>query len=287
MNDMYDLVWGLEREGASLLASGMDEKSKFRGRVVMIPVSMIDSKGTAIRKDYDEVGILALANSIRLHGLLQPILVKKTSKGVLDKSRYLCIAGERRLRAFQMLSRGRIPCFVLPETFSDLEKVALLDNLVKKDLNAFEIADTFDFLMKNHGMTPNEIAATLSISRTFVENTLLLLEFTSDERKVLLQNQLSERFAPVLLRIPDCELRKRVLELIVERDYTVKHADEYVDTILQDSVDFVSISDEDESFLEGSLNKYLTWLMRKGFAVQVEQFDHTDETQVLIRIPKK
>lgn len=281
----------LEFSPSATSLSGMktDEKTTVPNRVTMIPLSVIDSNPMAVRKRYDEVGIVSLADSIRRHGLLQPILVKKISKSLFDKPRYLCIAGERRLRAFQMLSWAEIPCFVLKSDHSSLNELSLVENLLRADLDMFELATSFLFTCVAESMTANELATRLSAPQLDVANKITLSQLSADEQAFMHANHLTERHALALLRIEDDSLRQKITELVAEHGYDAKRTEDYIDAILREPARFVSPESDDNSvagFLH-VLNRSLALLQEDGIAVKAEEFEHEDEVQYLIRIPKK
>ncbi len=273
----------------SLLEMKSGVKSAIPSRVTMVPLSVIDSNPIAARKRYDEVRIVSLADSIRRHGLLQPILVKKIGKTFFDKPRYLCVAGERRLRAFQMLSRDEIPCFVIKNDLSFTNELSLVENLLRADLDMFECAASFLLSCVAESMTANDLATRLSSSQIDVVNKISLSQLSTDEQAFMLANHFTERHALALLRIEDDALRQKMAELVAERGYDAKRAEDYIDTILREATEFV-VSDTDNDCLRGffnTLNRSLTVLQENGIPAQVEEFEHEDEVQYLIRVPKK
>ena len=283
------LEWVDFRKRSSLFAPRVEDKPFVSNRVVKIPVSAIDTSSLRARKRFDEVAILTLADSIRRHGLLQPILVNRSEKGLHEKTHYICVVGEKRLRAFKMLGRQEIPCLVLSSRLVASDALALTENLVRSDLDMFELGTAFAEIANQCSLTQEELATYLSTSSQNVANKIQLLSLEPEEQMFVLENGLSERHALTLLRIKDVVLRKKVAKLIAERHYTEKRAEEYIDIILSDLLPFSEMADKDddlESFV-GSLSCSLNLLRKNGFATQCERFDHEDEIQFLIRIPKK
>ncbi|MBQ4120848.1 MAG: ParB/RepB/Spo0J family partition protein [Clostridia bacterium] len=289
MNKINQFEWEFSARNTSLLDQKSADKPFASARVTMIPLSAIDSGTLQARKRFDEVAILALADSIRRHGLLQPILVRRSGKGLYEKLHYICVAGERRLRAYKMLGRKEIPCLVLSSALENVDELSLAENLMRKDLDMFEYASALETLTKTHSLTQGELAAHLSTSQFNVANKIALLNLLPEEQMFILLNGLTERHARALLRIKDLELRQKVAKLVAERQYTAKRTEEYIDVILSEPLRFLETQEEDDdmrSFIN-SLNCSLTLLRKKDFAVQCEAFDHEDEVQFLIRIPKK
>lgn len=290
MNINDQIEWGVFSANTSLPVQANNLSTPFWARrVVKIPISMIDSNPAAARRHFDEVAILALAHSIKKHGLLQPILVKKNGKGVYEKGRYTCIAGERRLRAHKMLGREEIFCFVLSANLPSADELTMVENLAREDLNMFEYAATFASVMQQHALSENQLAQELSTSEINVKNKLSLLAFSEDEQVFILSQHLSERHALALLRIEDPVLRQKVTSLVAERQYTAKRTEDYVDVILSDLLPNSELLDanDDADLFGNSLNCSMAMLHRKGVAAECERFEHEDEVQFLVRIPKK
>jgi len=153
----------------------------------------------------------------------------------------------------------------------------------------FEYASALATLAEMYFLTQGELAAHLSTSQTDVANKMDLLSLTPEEQTFVLLNGLTERHAHALLRIKDVELRQKVAKLVAERQYTAKRTEEYIDIILSEPLRFLKTKEEDDdmrSFIN-NLNCSLTLLRKKDYAVQCEAFDHEDEVQFLIRVPKK
>ena len=273
----------------SLPIKRFEDKPYLSSRVVKIPLSAIDSSPLHLRKRFDEVSILALADSIRRCGLFEPILVMRSDKGLYEKTHYICVAGERRLRAFKMLGKEEIPCLILSSRIANADMVSLSENLLKNELDMFEWGEAFLSLSQKYSLTDEELAICLSTSQVNVANKIKLLSFTQEEQMFILSSKLTEQHALALLRISDLTLRKKVMKMIAERNYTVKRTQEYIDIILCDLLPFAETAecDDDLETFGKSMNCSLTLLRKNGYAVQCERFEHEDEIQFLIRISTK
>ena len=271
----------------SLSDKDKKKKAALPRRVVMVPLSAIESSQNPVRKRFDEVSILMLADSIRQHGMLQPIFVKKTKELLGDKARYVCVSGERRLRACRLLSLPLVPCFVLAADDSRAEDLQLLDHLHDEPLDLFSLSDWLLFRCLVKSLNATALASNLSVPQSLIENQIAAAVFDDDERDLILKSDLTHGQIMALLRVGDDRLRKKVLEFVVERGYNEKQTNEYIDSVLFESRAFVSHgADENLAVFEQGLNYCLRLLRAKGVSVQVEEFEHENEIQYLLRISK-
>ena len=167
-------------------------------RVHKIPVCRILPNPAQPRKYFDSDETLRLADSIRRHGILQPLCVRKPiSVGDLDDygGVYELIAGERRLRAAKLLGMAEVPCIVVEADSLRSAELAIIENLQREDLNMFDEASAISALIDLYGLTQEEVAAKLSASQSYVANKLRLLRFDDFERQVIIERRLTERHA--------------------------------------------------------------------------------------------
>lgn len=184
------------------LGSGMD--LLFEDNVSQVQVkktvrlSDIEPNRSQPRKNFDETAISALAESIRIHGILQPLLVRPLAFGG-----YQIVAGERRWRAARMLGLDEVP--VIVRDFSDLEtaQIALIENLQREDLNPIEEALGFLKLQEDFGMKQDEISKTVGRSRSAVANSLRLLKLPEEVKELLIDGSISAGHARALLGFAD------------------------------------------------------------------------------------
>lgn len=185
-----------------------------------------------IRKiSYDD-NLRALADSIREHGIIEPLIVRKESEGERGDAIFRLIAGERRLKAAEALSMATVPCVSIEATDIDAAIIAIIENLHREDLNIFEEAAAIGSLLKLSGMTQEQCARRLSVSQSYVANKLRLLRLTEAERELILGNGMSERHARALLRIAPGDERMSILLTMIERQMNVAQSEEYVESLL-------------------------------------------------------
>ena len=161
------------------------------------------------RKNFDEDALQELASSIKVHGVFQPIIVKKSIKG------YDLVAGERRLRASKMAGLTTIPAIVKNFTDDEMREIALLENLQREDLTSIELAWAYKGLIDSLNITQDELANRIGKSRSHVTNTLGLLRLPSDVQDLVLENKISMGHARVLSKIEDdVKIKEMALKVI-------------------------------------------------------------------------
>ncbi|MBQ3815301.1 MAG: ParB/RepB/Spo0J family partition protein [Clostridia bacterium] len=217
-----------------------------------VPIGEIEvPEGRVRRREGDlaaEEALRALAESIRRHGVVEPLLVRRPGPeerhaAAPDPSRppereaageHVCqlIAGERRLRAASMAGRQTVPCVFVEADAAESAVLAIVENLHREDLNLFESAAAIASLVEVTGMTQEQCAKRLGVSQSYVANKLRLLRLTEEERRTILENGLTERHSRALLRFPTAEERRPVLAAMAGRHMNVATAEEYVESLL-------------------------------------------------------
>jgi len=194
---------GLGRGLDSLFSENSSESSS----AVEVRISEIEPNRDQPRKVFNEATLSELSESIKKHGLIQPLLVRPTQDG-----RYQIIAGERRWRASRMAGLSRIP--VVIREIDDLKaaELALIENLQREDLNPIEESKGFKNLIDNFGMTQEEVAVSVGKSRSAVANSLRLLGLTQEEMDLLSQNIITSGHARALLAKSEPDVRALALK---------------------------------------------------------------------------
>ena len=174
------------------------------------------------REVFDEKALKELAVSIREHGVIQPIIVRSVN------GKYEIIAGERRYKASALAGLTKIPAIVRNLDDKESSKVALLENLQRKNLSPIEEARTYQKILEIDQMTQEELAKTMGKSQSSVANKLRLLSLPEEVQEALLKEQISERHARSLLNIPDANGQKEMLKKIVNNKMSVKSVEEEI-----------------------------------------------------------
>lgn len=213
---------GLGRGLSALISSASEESSVNGDSVAELAVALIEPNPNQPRTDLDEERIGDLSDSIKRHGLLQPILVRPLG----DK--YQIIAGERRWRASRLAGLERVPVRIMHSDEMESLELALIENLQREDLNAIEAAYGYKRLIENHNLTQAQLAETLSMSRPAVANTLRLLDLPEPIQAMVFDGKLSAGHARAILAAPDDELRMKIAEKVVEGNLSVRDTESLV-----------------------------------------------------------
>ena len=174
------------------------------------------------RKYFNEEAIEELSQSIKQHGIIQPLTVRKMGEV------YELVAGERRLRAAKLAELETVPCNIVDITDSQSAEIALLENLQREDLNYIEEAEAYYNLINDHNFTQDELAKRMGKKQSTIANKLRLLKLSSDVREICLQNRLTERHARALLTVPNEELQLKIIKKVINEGLTVKKTEELI-----------------------------------------------------------
>lgn len=175
--------------------------------------------------------LAALAESIREHGIIEPLIVRRVL-GVGGEAEFTLVAGERRLRAAEMAGLTTVPVVSVEAGEVDAAILAIIENLHREDLSMFEEAASIQSLISLTGMTQEACAKKLSVSQSYVANKLRLLRLSEGEQEKIEENGLTERHARALLRLEDEEERGEVLSIIIKREMNVSRTEEYIEDII-------------------------------------------------------
>ena len=204
----------------------MFERRKQAGKIYSLPIDQIRPSPFQARKEFDEQELAALAVSIRENGLLQPISVRKMSDGG-----YELVAGERRLRACRLAKMTTIPAILCTYADEQTAALGLLENLQRADLNPFEQAQGLKDVMVLWDCTQAEAAKRLGMAQPTFANKLRLLQLNADQRQFVLDNNLTERHARAVLRLPE-NRRSEALINIAKRRLNARQTDLYIEQLL-------------------------------------------------------
>ncbi|HEY1101279.1 MAG TPA: ParB/RepB/Spo0J family partition protein [Myxococcota bacterium] len=206
-----------------------DEPSPMRQGALHLPVETILPGDGQPRQKFDDVALAELAESIRSHGVIQPILVRKRpltpNASPSEGQQYEIIAGERRWRAAQKAGLKSIPVVVSDAAPDDTLTLALVENLQREDLNAIEEAEAFHRLHEALGYTQQEIAEAVGKDRTTVANSLRLLKLPLPVRQQVLSGELTMGHARALLALDDPEEIEKLGREVVARKWSVRQTE--------------------------------------------------------------
>lgn len=187
---------------------------------ILIPLEKLKANPDQPRKSFDDESLQELADSIKQHGVIQPIIVEDMGDGT-----YMIIAGERRSRAASIAGLGEIPVLVRNYTDEKRMEISLIENIQRTDLNPIEEAMAYKRLMDLTGLSQDEIAAKVGKKRSTVANTLRLLNLPSAIQESLAEGVLSQGHARALLSTPNSDHQEKLFQKIVEDGISVREAE--------------------------------------------------------------
>lgn len=190
--------------------------------VQSLPVNEIEPNPFQPRREFDEEQLEELAASIREHGVLHPVVVRRKEKG------YELVVGERRLRACRLLNWEHIPAIVRDMSDTEVAEIALIENIQREGLSFFEEAESYRRLIDEFGLTQDELAERLGKSQSAIANKLRLLRFSPELREKISREMLSERHARALLRLKDDAEIERGLDVVISQGLNVRQTEEWV-----------------------------------------------------------
>ena len=248
------------------------------GRVMFLPARSIRPNPAQPRKIFREDAMSELAYSIRQHGILQPLSVRRTGSG------YELIAGERRLRAAQIAGLSEIPCIVM--TMDDRESglAAMVENLQRQDLDFVEEARGISRLMGEWSMSQEQTARMLGKSQSAIANKLRLLRHSDAVLTALRENGLTERHGRALLKLSDEEEKLAAIDEIVRQNMSVARSEKYIQDLLegrQKCPQRINVG----AFLN-SLSQSLAKIQLSGISAVSERRETEDQIVLTITIPK-
>ena len=185
-----------------------------------LPVELIARNPRQPRQSFDEAALLALSDSVRERGVLQPVLVRPCPGGT-----YELIAGERRWRAAQLAGLDEVPAVVAPHEDRESLELALIENMAREDLNPIEEARACSLLVDEFGLTREELGKRVGRSRVAVSNLLRLLDLPDEVLELLVAGRLSEGHGRALLMAPDHADRRRLARTAAEDGWTVRETE--------------------------------------------------------------
>ena len=207
----------------------LKEKPKTQSAVILIPVEQIIPNPNQPRKTFKDESLTELAESIRTFGVIQPIQVR-----TVDNELYELVSGERRLRASKLAGIQEIPAMEVTISDKDSAVIAIIENVQREDLSFFEEAESYRQLIKYYDMTQEQVAALIGKSQSFVANKIRLLKLDDRVIQAVKTNQLSERHARALLKIPDEAIQREVIEQIHKQDLNVKKTEALVEKVREE-----------------------------------------------------
>ncbi|NMB33181.1 MAG: ParB/RepB/Spo0J family partition protein [Clostridium sp.] len=215
--------------GALITAAGKDISTD-KG-VLELSINEVEPNVGQPRKSFDDEKLIKLSESIKKHGIVQPIIVK-SEDGI-----YRIVAGERRWRAARLAGLKTVPALVRDLTDKQVMEVALIENLQREDLNPIEEAEAYERLLNDYSMTQEQLSESIGKSRSAISNTIRLLGLKDKAKNHLLDQEITSGHARAILPIEDKELQGKICDIIIEKNLTVRQTENLVKKYLSGVVE--------------------------------------------------
>jgi ParB family chromosome partitioning protein len=193
------------------------------GAIANIEIEKIEANPFQPRDQFDDELIQELASSIQKQGIIQPITVRK-----LGYDKYQLISGERRLRAAKSVGLAEVPCYIRVANDEQMLEMALIENIHRKDLNAIEIAISYQRLIEECELTHEKLSDRISKSRSTITNYLRLLKLPAEAQLAIRDTSITMGHARALINVEDPETQLRILKKIITDDLSVRQVEELV-----------------------------------------------------------
>lgn len=262
---------------------GLQRKSATTGQVVQVNVNQIVPNRSQPRKSFDQEELQQLANSIRENGILQPIIVRQNENQQIE-----LVSGERRLRASKLVGLEHVPCIFIDIHEQKAAVFALLENMQRSDLNFFEEAEGIERLMNEFGFTQEMCAVKLGKAQSTLSNKMRLLRINPEMRKTILENNLTERHARAILKLPTDAEREIALVNIVQDKLNVSMTEKLVAKMLNQfkkGKQPVRVVKDVRIFLN-TLNNAVEIMRKSGIQADTYKTVKDDYIEYTVKIPK-
>jgi len=203
-------------------SEGKKEEANVSRETSMLNINLIEPNSTQPRRRFDEDALVELADSIKLHGVIQPIVVQKKD------DHYEIIAGERRWRASRIAKLKEVPVVIKDYSEDEIFEIALIENIQRQDLNPIEEAQAYQRLIEERNLKQDEVAEKVSKSRVAIANSLRLLRLDERIREMIIDELISSGHARALLSITDPELQYELANRILDEKLSVRETEKLV-----------------------------------------------------------
>ncbi len=258
-------------------------------KIENIAVELVRPNPYQPRKVFSDAALQELANSILEHGLMQPITVRMIGNF------YELVAGERRLKASKLAGLKTIPAIIIEVTTKDSAVLALIENLQRQNLNFLEESQAYYNIMQDHGYTQQELANTLGKSQSTIANKLRVLKLSPKVQKLLVENNLTERHARALLKLPSEAYQIKALEKVIKQELNVKRTEQIIEQMLVDITKEDIIKHKanqkvktyirDMRLVTNTITEAVNLIQKAGIDAKYTMKEHADSYEIRIKIP--
>lgn len=252
--------------GALIPEKPIVEETNDLDQVEYIKLEDIVASDDNPRKNFDEEGIASLAESIKMYGILQPLVLIKNGE------KYDIVAGERRYRAAKLIKLEEVPAIVKKLTIKDKDMISMVENIQREDLNPYEEALAYSNIMKQYKMTQNELSEVIGKSRTYIANMVRLLSLDDFTVRELEKGNITSSQGRALLGIEDIEERRVYLEKLIKKEITVNDLEKKrtTKTVIKRKPKDIFVKDIEERLKESLGTKVSVKKSKNKWSVNIE-----------------
>ena len=215
-------------KGLSALIPDESFNTDNKNSTLSISINKIKSDKDQPRKSFDSEKIAELTESIKTHGIIQPLILRK-----IDNDQYIIVAGERRWRAAKIAGLKEVPAIIMDLTESEILEISLIENIQRQDLNPIEEAIAYKKLIDDFKMTHEELSKRIGKSRTSITNTMRLMNLDDRVQQYIIEGVISEGHGRALLGIKDFEIQYELAQQVIDEKLSVRELEKIIRRIIE------------------------------------------------------
>jgi ParB family transcriptional regulator, chromosome partitioning protein len=284
MKQRFSRLFQNEEKNESIVETAEHEQILGNEEILELPIADIVPNRYQPRTVFVDERIEDLSQTIKTHGIIQPIVVRK-----MENQQYEIIAGERRWRAVTKLGWEKIPAIVKQFDDKQTASVALIENIQREELSAIEEALAYDKLLQLHGLTQEALAQRLGKGQSTIANKLRLLKLPQAVQDALLSKQVTERHARALIPLKDAEKQEKLLVEVIEKQLNVKQTEERVKQLTEDKrkpKPQKRIFSRDTRLAMNTIRQSIDMVQQTGLTINTDEEEFEEFYQFTIKIPK-
>lgn len=267
----------------SLKSLGLNKNRQNQSKIHYIETEKITPTKYQPRKEFGDKALLELSQSIRTHGVLQPLIVRQQGEG------YLLIAGERRLRAAMLAELDRVPCIITERDEKSCAEISLIENIQRQNLSFFEEAAALRRLIDEFSLTQAQLAERLGKTQSSIANKLRILKLPAAAQMIISTNNLSERHARELLRLENNNQIFIALDKIIKRRLNVAQTEALIDKMVtseKSDKHMVKAGVRDVRIFVNTINRAVGMIKKAGIKPITTLGERDGFVEYTIKIPK-
>lgn len=269
---------------SALIPEEMEEAREINNNT-LISINKIKSDSEQPRKAFDSEKIAELTESIKTHGIIQPLILRKDAE-----DRYVIVAGERRWRAAKLAGLKEVPAIIMELSDRDILEISLIENIQRQDLNPIEEALAYKKLLNDFGITQEELSKRIGKSRVVISNTMRLTNLDSRVQQYLIEGIITEGHGKVLLTIDDGQIQYELAQQVIDEKLSVRELERLIKRISEKKNDSVnSIDNEINPYYKDIKNQLQNYFgtkvnisnKRNKGKIEIEYYSEDDLQRIL------